>query len=520
MRLKLDIIKIAARQSDLARLQAYKVGEALKKAYPSLKVEYQFRASLGDKNLTDPLWKMPEKGVFTQDFFEDLVQDKCDLVVHSWKDLPIETQNKTEIAATMERADSRDLLLVRKDRWQQVVDTRHFHVFSSSPRREYNLKPFFKKYLPTHIERVVFVPVRGNVPTRIEKLFSSDVSVSKISGLVMAKAALDRLLNSDREEFVEVKSKLRARLSDCYWMVLPQSQNPAAAAQGALAVEIHSTRDDMRELLKAIHDPHTFEDVKKERDILKSYGGGCHQKIGVSVKTKDYGTVISLRGLTDQGVVLDEHKLVKTKATPRVSVKDCWPNPHERVNWFEREDLPNELASQEAVRQDGLWVARANALPASWKIPIGQRVWTAGLDTWFKLALRGVWVNGTSDSLGEAEEMGLDVIDPGRVWCKLTHDSAPQVEPRVGLIKRRLATYKLQPSDSPPKIGDKKYFYWMSGSSFESAIKHHPHLVSMQHACGPGHTLQVLKRHLAASQIDVFLSLREWYETLTGEKYV
>ncbi len=66
-------IRISSRKSDLARLQAYAVGDALKKAHPALSVEYFFKESLGDKNLTDPLWKMPERGVFTEDFVGDLL---------------------------------------------------------------------------------------------------------------------------------------------------------------------------------------------------------------------------------------------------------------------------------------------------------------------------------------------------------------------------------------------------------------------------------------------------------------
>ncbi len=44
-------LKIASRRSDLARIQAYLVGEALRKKNPQLKIEYIFRQSFGDQNL-------------------------------------------------------------------------------------------------------------------------------------------------------------------------------------------------------------------------------------------------------------------------------------------------------------------------------------------------------------------------------------------------------------------------------------------------------------------------------------
>ena len=96
------MIKISSRQSALAKIQAYQVGQTLESASGS-PVEYLFRESLGDKNLTDPLWKMPEKGVFTEDFYIDLIKNQTDMVVHSWKDLPTEIKPETKIAATLPR---------------------------------------------------------------------------------------------------------------------------------------------------------------------------------------------------------------------------------------------------------------------------------------------------------------------------------------------------------------------------------------------------------------------------------
>src|SRR5438034_11579193 len=116
-------VTIASRGSKLARIQALQVGDALRAAHPHLEIDYSFRESLGDRNQNDPLWQMPEKGVFTQDFREGLLRGDFDLVVHSWKDLAIGEDPETEIAATLPRADARDLLLVREDRWREVEHT-------------------------------------------------------------------------------------------------------------------------------------------------------------------------------------------------------------------------------------------------------------------------------------------------------------------------------------------------------------------------------------------------------------
>src|SRR6266487_2399048 len=114
---------LAARRSELARIQAFQVGRTLQVAQPQITIEYSFHESLGDKNQNDPLWQMPEKGVFTQDLREGLLAGRYDLAVHSWKDLTIEEDPETEVIATLPRADPRDVLLVRADRWTEVERT-------------------------------------------------------------------------------------------------------------------------------------------------------------------------------------------------------------------------------------------------------------------------------------------------------------------------------------------------------------------------------------------------------------
>ncbi|MEO5668589.1 MAG: hydroxymethylbilane synthase, partial [Bdellovibrionota bacterium] len=186
-------IVIASRKSALARLQSYAVGEALKAAWPYLEIDYLFKESLGDKNLDAPLWQMPEKGVFTRDLQDDLQEGRCDLVVHSWKDLPLEMPDGSEIAATLHREDSRDMLLVKRSFLEtnaagSSIDI--FTVLSSSPRRAYNLEKNLIDLLPFECKKVHFESIRGNVPTRVAKLLKDP----KAAGLILARAALERLL--------------------------------------------------------------------------------------------------------------------------------------------------------------------------------------------------------------------------------------------------------------------------------------------------------------------------------------
>jgi len=524
-------VTIASRRSDLARIQAVQVGEALHAAHPQIEINYSFHESLGDKNLNDPLWKMPEKGVFTQDFREGLLRGDFDLVVHSWKDLAIEQDPETEIVATLQRADARDLLLVRKDRWAEVERTGMLSILTSSPRRAHNLDSFLREALPAKINEVKFENVRGNVPTRVRKLLDH-----KTDGLIVAKAALDRLLEAPQPEFGVTQQELREALWQCRWMVMPLRENPSAPAQGALAVEIWRERDDMRELIAPLNCAETYEAVIQERDILRSYGGGCHQKIGASVLLRrPYGEITLLRGVTDGGRLLDSRVLKSSKARPpKISKEEMWPLESSDADWFTREKIQvDPLSLWERVRvralvrdadspspqpspkgrgsenQNALWIAKADALPDDWRIKTDQIVWASGVQTWKRLARKGVWVNGCAESLGEQEFPRIETLAGSAVsWLKLTHESGyTDVDmPSVG-------TYRLVPKDESIDLSGKKYFFWKSGSSFEHALSKNPWLKDMTHFCGPGNTQRILEGN--GGEPHVFLDHGQWLKEMS-----
>ncbi|MNK83403.1 Porphobilinogen deaminase [compost metagenome] len=485
-------LKISARKSDLARLQAYMVGETLQSQNPSLQIEYKFKESLGDKNLTDPLWKLPEKGVFTEDFYGELIRGETDMVVHSWKDLPTEFKADTKIVATLPRADQRDLLLIKKSNIPALRQKKTLRVFSSSPRREYNLKGFLKTHLPLGLEDVSFESVRGNILTRVRKLIES----TEVDGLIVAKAALDRLLSAPHPEFAEGKTALRAYVDQLNWVVLPLSVNPNAAAQGALAVEIASHRQDLQGLLSQINDEATFTCAQKERDMLASFGGGCHQKIGVAVLARPYGQITWLRGETDQGRILLENTLTQKKVPPRFAAAQLWSERPESQRTETKVELPSGKA---------YFVARAEAWPDSFQTE--EIVWTAGLKTWQKLASKGIWVHGSSESLGEQEEARVDELAGKKTaWVKLSHQEGSQEQ---GLPT--VATYSLSFQHDVDSFKGKEFFFWSSGTQFLEAIKTSPELTNKYHACGPGNTHKMISAVLKKpDHLFIFLDSDDW----------
>jgi hydroxymethylbilane synthase len=296
-------LTIISRKSTLAKLQAIEVSDTIKKKFPEIKINFKTKDTSGDIDLTTPLHKMPEMGVFTSDIREDLLTENADIAVHSWKDLPVDLEEGTEIAATIKRADLRDVLIFKKSSFKK----KRLQIFTSSPRRQENLSKFLKKAFPFEINSLSFVDIRGNILTRIQKLKDSNAD-----GLVIAKAALDRLLSSAEKGLSELDS-FKEDLDAFLWMVIPCSQNPCAPGQGALAIEVKSGNRKIIELLKEINDLDVFRNVEDEREKLKKYGGGCHQKIGVSIENHPLGKITTEKGLTPNKELINKRSFFPFK---------------------------------------------------------------------------------------------------------------------------------------------------------------------------------------------------------------
>jgi len=494
-------VKLASRKSDLARWQAVQVARVLEQHPVKPSIEFIFKASLGDLNLDAPLDAMGAKGVFTEDFYEDLKTGQCDLVVHSWKDLPIEPRGETRIAMTLPRADVRDVFLVPEEVWLHAVKVGVLRVLTSSPRRVYNLSPILASLLPAEI-KLEFVPIRGNVPTRLTRMHQLKAA------LILAKAGLDRLLHAESEGFLKGEVQIRGVIRDCRIIVLPVSVNPPAPAQGALAVEVASNNEQVLSLCEKFNDDGCFQAAEKEREILHRYGGGCHQKIGVTVLSREYGLVTSLRGKTDAGEILNEWKVENRTPWNRAAhMENVFPLRAQDNSWFDRVTLRPDVS--QLLSEQALMVARADAWPRGYLPPFDQWVWTAGVKSWAKLAAAGVWVNGCTDGLGEDEDPGLDLLCGRMKWCKLTHSRAAG--------EGDVATYELKPRSEAPNLNGKTHFFWMSFTSFERARQLFPQVIAHgYHACGPGHTYhKLLNAGGLKHPVKVFVGLEQFLaETL------
>ena len=492
-------LKIVSRKSPLARIQALLVAEKIAQSSPDIQIQHIFKSTLGDADLTTPLNKMPDIGVFTNDIRDDLLSGEADIAVHSWKDLPVELEEGTEIVGTIERADMRDMLFLKKGSMQK----KHLIVLSSSPRREKNLSNFLPIALPFQAE-ISFKDVRGNIHTRLKKLIEGEEDA-----LVVAKAAIDRFIRSKSDEFKNEKEELLEIVESLNWMVLPLSQNPCAAAQGALAIEARQNDGAVKEVIAKISNQSDFNAVEIERSILKSYGGGCHQKIGVSNESLKSGNVLTIKGETEGGKEISERSF-NADATDgyfdSVNAENFFPKDKIEQQFFKREPLSEANERIKALKNYGIYVSRSNTLETPNLIGKSNIIWTSGIDTWKSLAKKGYWVNGSSDSLGEdnsKEESPFKKVN----WLKISHKDNSDDS------KELLATYKLTPLDISSRLKECEYFYWMSASSFKLATKQYPEIINRNHACGLGKTFDIIQA--VVPNTSAFLSYENWKEEIS-----
>jgi len=488
-------LRILSRASDLARLQAMLVGRALEAAHPGTTISYLTRTSAGDRDTDTPLASLPDKGAFTADLTGALLTGGADMVVHSWKDLPLEGRPDTIIAATLERADPRDVLLMRRD----AVSARPpiVRMLSSSPRRAWLVDPVLRELLPWHVDRIEWLPVRGNIATRLTRLIED-----RGDALLVAKAALDRLLGFGAP-FEDAARGIRALLDRTRWMVLPTREVPGAPAQGAVAVEVaaHAAAEVIDRVRAISHEP-TWRAVMSEREILSAYGGGCHQAVGATVLPREYGRIISVRARAADSGRDERWELVETSPAPPKAQREqfVWPRADERGS---SGSARRPLTVAPPADDRGLFVARANALPESWPVPDSSRlVWAAGGTTWRRLAARGVWVNGSSEGLGDDDPAVEWLAGHPVAWHRLTHAGVDEAG--------ALATYEIDDA-LPADLASRTHFFWMSGMAARRAFERWPSIRDGWHGSGPGRTARALRELMGASdRVRVWLDYDQW----------
>jgi hydroxymethylbilane synthase len=252
-----SVIRVGTRGSALAMAQTTTIANRIQAATGG-EVEIIPITTHGDVS-RESLSSLGGTGVFASALREALLKDECDVVVHSFKDLPTEAYPGLSIGATPKRADARDVLCARAGFTLTTLPD-GAKVGTGSPRRAAQLKE-----LRPDLE---VVDIRGNVGTRLAM-----VTDEKLDAVVLAAAGLGRLglLENMATDYLE--------LSD--W--------PTAPGQGALAVEVREGKQDraLAKALAVLNHATTQATVTAERYVLARLEAGCAAPIGATAVIDD-----------------------------------------------------------------------------------------------------------------------------------------------------------------------------------------------------------------------------------------
>jgi len=242
-------IVVGTRGSELAVGQAEPLVSHLQAA--GHEVEWRRFTTHGDRWLAGPLDKAEGTGFFTRELEEALTAGAVDLLIHSYKDVALERPPGFIAACVPLREDPADWLVSRRD---APVPPR---IATSSERR--------LRFLRQAFPGSGFTWIRGNVPTRVQRVREGLLRGEPIHATVLAAAGLRRL---------------GLELSDLDVRPIPFEQLLPAPAQGALLAETRADRPDVVQALAGLHHPLTHRCVRLERAVLAGIGGGCQQPLG------------------------------------------------------------------------------------------------------------------------------------------------------------------------------------------------------------------------------------------------
>ncbi|HIJ83215.1 MAG: hydroxymethylbilane synthase [Magnetococcales bacterium] len=265
-------LKIGTRSSALALWQARWVQTRLEANDASLVVELVPIKTRGDKILDVPLAKVGGKGLFVKELEDALLDGRCDLAVHSMKDVPVDFPKGLMLGPILTREDPRDALLSLNYAGLDALP-QGARVGSSSLRRQSQLlalRPDLR-----------ILSLRGNVNTRINKLVEGH-----FEAIVLAAAGVKRLGTTEHVvEYLDFQKMLPAN------------------GQGAVGIELRDDDPETLALVQPLNDPSTRQCVLAERAFLQTLEGGCQTPIAGHAtlegdQLKITGRVFSLDGQT------------------------------------------------------------------------------------------------------------------------------------------------------------------------------------------------------------------------------
>ncbi len=250
-------LRVGTRRSPLALAQTGQAMDELRRRRPGLVVELVEVVTTGDRIQDRPLREAGGKGLFLKELDEALLDGRIDCAVHSLKDVPTDLCPGTVLAAVLERADPRDVLVTRNGAGLDALAEATV-LGTTSLRRQ--------------AQAAAVVPglqaklLRGNVETRLRKLLASECDATFLAAAGLARLGLS--------------------LDPARGVALDPFRFVPAAGQGAVALTARGDDAATIEALSALEHAPTRLAVAAERSFARVFGGGCHLPLAAYAKVE------------------------------------------------------------------------------------------------------------------------------------------------------------------------------------------------------------------------------------------
>lgn len=240
---------IGTRGSKLALWQANYVKNLIEQENPQYTVSLNIIKTKGDIFNNVSLSQVGGKGLFVKEIENALLENHCDLAVHSIKDMPAQLPEGLIIGCIPKRADPGDSFL--SERYPALTALPFgAKVGTSSLRRQAQLLEMRPD--------LNILPLRGNIDTRLKHL-----AEGAYDGILLATAGIERL--GLTATFVEELD--------------PEKFIPAVG-QGALGIECKEDNYELLVILSSLEDRLARVCVSAERAFLDALDGNCKIPVG------------------------------------------------------------------------------------------------------------------------------------------------------------------------------------------------------------------------------------------------
>ncbi len=500
--------KIGTRTSLLAWRQSEMMRDFILTHHPELNIEMKGIQTRGDQIQDRPLTELEGKDFFVAELDRALLAGETDFTIHSLKDLSTERPENIHLAAIPPRYAPHDLLIFAPGLFDNRTQAKRLVIGTGSPRRKSCIEKHLAALVPhdDELPQVQCVPIRGNVETRLKRLYEPSERFPKVDGVVLALAGLERLWSHP-----ETRKALEPLLKRTRHMVLPLPLFPTAPGQAALAIECRADDAEARTLLESLHCEATARSVKTERTLLSALGGGCHLPLGATAFMHEHlGEMMWSSAPDSQGELLTKINWAAESRLPqRPAITQIVDGVRAKAS-----QVPVSLPLQSTLPKAAhVFIAHRRALPDNFIQDSQERqIWVPGIGTWRKLAAEGLFVTGSTDGLGWRRmaflrKNSLLALPEPAEWHVLTHDAASGWADTEVMAHHTYSFEKNNDLKFEQSLEKASHVFW--GSARQLELYHSACSIDTHHACGPGKTADRLVA-LGVNHYTIFPSRGAW----------